>query len=120
MTTRTNLIPNPSFEVDTTGWSRGTRSTAAAAVGSACLAIDSNGWVDSPSIAVTPGLTYQGSFAVWSTQEGARAQPRLSFYNASGGFIDSVDGALVGPPDVWKRATVQAVAPPGAATGSRP
>lgn len=72
-TTRTNLIPNPSFETNTSGWSQTTagtiaRSTAQALGGAASLALTAGvipstggavgGSVLAPRVPVTPGKDY--------------------------------------------------------------
>lgn len=80
-TVRTNLVTNPSFETNTTGWLSSTgygaatspatfaRSTTRANTGTASLLVTwpttSYTWVDTQITGLTPGATYTASCYVW-------------------------------------------------------
>jgi hypothetical protein len=125
---RTNLLPNPSFETDTTGWTPAgvaaptiARTTAEALFGSASLSITAtvaaNGGAVTPfgAIPVTAGLTYTASIYVKSAATVRFADIVIQWVNSSGTIFSSPNG-----PDAttsttgWTRASFTAVAPAGA------
>lgn len=103
-TTRTNLVPNPSFETNTTGWAVSgaagsvARSTTYSYVGtsSAERSVTGTGTanIQSSTIAVTAGATYIGSGYVRSTV--ARSSRLvINWYTAALGFISQSIGTSV-------------------------
>ena len=141
--TRTNLMPNPSFETDTWGWtlSQGgsiARSTAAAYVGAACLALNANlggysemsagsgtssfSWVAANVKAyapkVTAGLNY--AFSAYFRAAGATRNASITvlWADANGNSISSISSGSVTNASVagsWTRLVVTGTAPAGAA-----
>lgn len=95
-----NLVPNPSFEVDTAGWTGGNatlaRSTAQAYVGAASLSLtsiaagDAHAYTD--ALPVTPGGTYSAQCRVRSATAARSVVCRILWYDAASAFIDQVDG----------------------------
>lgn len=136
MTTRTNLIPNPSFEVDAAGWSKlggaGTtawgRSTSYANVGTASLVVTTgaNGTGGTglsrtatgvSGIPVTAGLDYTAS-AYFYRVNGAStnvATVGINYYNAAGTYItNSNANVTLTAATTWYRGTLTLTAPAGA------
>jgi hypothetical protein len=132
---RVNLVVNPSFETNTTGWATSnlTQSRvldADAIVGSYAVELVTNtsdvehtyaydnGGVRTP---VVGGAIYTGSiFAKLMAGVGAGCFARLQWYDAGGTPLSSSDGAattLPADPD-WTRAWVTAEAPVTAATAT--
>lgn len=131
---RVNLCPNPSFEVDTSGWAAsatGTtivRSTAITPIsGTATLQVsltstapaNSNvGYTGTtPSILVIPGKTYTFSSYV-NMQSGAAGafDIYVSFYDSLGNLISSVDGIdseNIATTSGWVRVSTTTNAPNG-------
>lgn len=109
MTVRTNLVPNPSFEVDTTDWTAGSnttiaRSTAQSFNGSASLAMTAStvGGISaqtsmSSPMPITPGATYA-----------FRAQMRAGSLSAESRLMRLWVYWLSAPNTLWDMATVQA------------
>ena len=123
--TRTNLITNPSFEVNTTGWSANSasaavRSTAQAYVGSASLLGTSNGVVNfgpwsNPQPAVIAGNTYTGSGYVRDINTGIGYRALIQWLNSSDAIISTSFGVTATPTNTgWTRFSVTATAPAGA------
>jgi len=101
-TTRTNLVPNPSFEVDTTGWlniqtgTTNTRITTDSYSGTACTQVNITGLVANSGIAttfasgqrmpVTAGIPYMWSLYVKvpAGQPSCSLRLRTSEYRADG------------------------------------
>jgi len=119
--TRTNLITNPSFEVDLSGWgSLGTvtRSTAESYVGvaSAALVHDT---VTAPhlfaSVSVVAGLDYTVSFYVkQSVANGGQMFVDFRWYNAAGTMILDDVNYEFSPNASWQRFSQTRTAPAGA------
>lgn len=125
---RTNLIPNPSFETDITGWtvSSGTRSNEVlASQGSWMLRLDKTSSpiqtvydpVTTP-IAITAGLPY--TFSVDARRASATAAfaatPRIVWKNGSGLAIRVDNGAAVTMTTAYQRLSLTRTAPVGAVT----
>lgn len=102
-TAGTNLITNPSFETNTTGWAVPAGSITRTIPGNlgiwCALVTDSAAWFD--SVSLTNGLSYVGSMYVKST---AGATITLSFADTSGA-IQSSAASLTGTTDWQKLAT---------------
>lgn len=120
---RRNLLRNPSFETDASGWTApsAARSTAAAAVGSASLRCTMDGPVGGATltpgdrVAVTAGNTYSASATVWADTTAGPAQLALRWYDAGGVLLSSAFGPLVATPvGEWVRVTCTGLAPAGA------
>jgi hypothetical protein len=128
--TRTNLITNPSFEVDTTGWSSGgaaaptlTRTTAQSYSGVASLLSTATasggaranffGVVNTP---VTAGLTYTISAYTKAATTARSVDYIIDWYTSGGVFIStSISGVSTNSTSAWTRATpYSVVAPVGA------
>lgn len=104
-TTRHNLVPNPSFETGTAGWSAGTGTTSIARVstsgvtgplGSWMLAVTTTvqsgrSYADSPPVAVSPGQLY--AYQAWMGGGPSYATPGvlLWFYDAAGTLVATID-----------------------------
>lgn len=121
ITVRTNLIPNPSFETNTTGWGAHfpalVRSNASAQVGAySCSQSGSSGFVGmKTTVAVTALLDY--TFSLYSRQTVGTSNGALRML-----FRDSL-GAVVGDHNItfttttaWTRYSMSKQAPAGAAT----
>ena len=92
---RNNLIVNPSFKTDTTGWSATgsstiTRITSEAFYGSSCLevtkaAASNSGVVVASRILVTAGLNYViGAYVkITGLQQAGTLQANVAWYNAT-------------------------------------
>ncbi|GAB7003912.1 hypothetical protein JCM18899A_13840 [Nocardioides sp. AN3] len=124
-TVRTNLVTNPSFETNTTGWSglnaTLARTTTVAYVGSASMSITatatSNVWAQTAgTFPVTPGVDYGAAFYAR-----AATTPRLIFCNllwtdAGGSPVGfSITGSATDSTSAWTRVSSWGTAPPGAA-----
>lgn len=110
-TTRTNLVANPSFEVDTTGWttSGGTfaRVTTQAYVGTASLQLtanNSNGAIYDVS-GVTASQTYTSSIWVKGTA-GDTVQLELRERDSGGATVGTTSGTITTLTGSWQRLTV--------------
>lgn len=122
--TRTNLVPNPSFEVDLTGWtpSVGTmaRTTTVAALGSASVqwtatGTQTYGGVYPDVVAATPGLAYTAQARVLSATTPRYVRLYLYFYDVSmnvvGSFVTPTASRPLTSTSVWTLASYSAVAP---------
>lgn len=127
---RVNLLPNPSFETDTTGWTTveltQSRQAASDSVAGSYLVRLTNNTVAAlhhfygPTTPAVPGAEYTGSiFArLVSATGGAGYHARLLFFDSVGTLVGNVAGPgvqLTATPD-WERLSVTAVAPDTAAT----
>lgn len=123
----TNLIPNPSFGVNTTGWIANSntsiaRSTAQAYVGSACLALTATGAGGQVSaytanLTVVPGVKYTFSVYLRGATVGRSANMQINWINSVGGYLSSSYGVSVSTTTTgWTRAFVTGFAPTGAVT----
>lgn len=120
-----NLMANPSFEVDTTGWAAVGAITTLGRVsggvdGTGFLRVtvtsDGTGEVISPnSAAVTPGQNYVIGYSQ-RTDLTRYSQFFVNYYDASNALIDQ-QGVVVGdaPADTWFRPSFVSTAPPLAA-----
>jgi hypothetical protein len=126
-TTRTNLMTNPSFETNTTGWnpngSTNTRVAATWGTGSFVYQIVHTGtglggtYSDFASFNVTAGLQYTASFYAKSISGTLRGlQIAIVWYNSGGAQI-SVSSANQVLTTSTQRWSVTATAPAGAVTG---
>lgn len=130
---RTNLMPNPSFEINTTGWASVgvsmVRDTAQAYVGSASLktttaAFNGAQYAATPTGAsgmpVTPGVSYTLSarikHAVMPVSGSNGHHITMEFYNASGGYVASPWGSAQYPATTdWVQDSFTVTAPATAA-----
>lgn len=134
-TTRTNLVKNPSFEVDLTGWSKQgttvlTRDTTVAYSGSASMKVVANTterrfvWgatgsagSNADSVAVTAGQSVTYSYYVYPVSGSLAFRPKIHWFNSSGGWIQDSDlqpGAVTLTAGSWQRVSITATAPAGA------
>lgn len=121
-----NLLPNPSFETDLTGWTAGAGATGLARNASATpvsgswaalwnAASTASAWVDGPKFSVTPGRAY--TFSAYMIATAARpARIRPAFIDANGVTLWDVQRP---PTNIqtyeWTRVSILgAVAPAGA------
>lgn len=125
---RTNLVVNPSFEIDTSGWTAGSgvtvaRSTAQAYSGSGsalvtCAAAAFQGIAQSARIPVTAGLDYTFSAYVRDVNSAVTWRVAVVWYNAlTGGSV--VGSTASGSPttissSAWTRLSATYIAPTGA------
>lgn len=122
----TNLISNPSFAVDTSGWAPNAGGTALSrqaspvAFGSGVLRVvaaiaTANADLES-AVTARAGTSYVLSAYVTSGPVSRDAQVLLRFYGAVGQIIQNSFSATVATPTSgWTRLHVIATAPPGAA-----
>jgi len=127
-TTRTNLVPNPNFEVNTTGWVGRNSATIARAtsqfyVGSASLQITTsasvnNGVTISPATAITVGNTYTlSAYVKTATGTLTNCFVQIIWFNSGGTEVSRVTGTFTTVTTSWARLTVTGAAPVGAVTG---
>jgi len=131
--TRTNLIPNPSFEVDTTGWSGNSgatvsRSTVYQYFGSACMLITSSATsfngaaLNLNRVNVVAGQTYYLSSYVRNISGDTRnVYIGIQWYNAAGVYLSEVNSFAQGSLSVaagWVRRSATGVAPATAASAN--
>jgi hypothetical protein len=123
-TTRTNLVTNPNFEVNTTGWVSVActlaRITTDAFVGTASMRVTSTSAVNTdarfsfdPNSTATAGLQYTAS-AYFNNFAGNNRNHRISirFFNASGTFISEFStNQVLNVGSGWTRLSVTATAP---------
>jgi hypothetical protein len=130
----TNLLPNPSAEVDTVGWLNGgsaaatlARSTVQARSGSASFRVQASSTVtrlgiftDAPTISPPYPITVQAGkryrFAMWvfTTLSGKSADARIRWASASADLSDSVGVSTPLTANTWTLVEVVATAPVGA------
>jgi hypothetical protein len=124
--TRTNLVTNPSFETNTTGW--GTfqvgsiaRSTADKFVGSASMLITYSGLqgvvLPSTRTSVTGGTTLTWSFYIKDIDTSRQFRANIEWYTAvsGGSFISQATGtATTISTSSWTRLSITATAPANA------
>jgi hypothetical protein len=132
-TTRTNLVPNPSFEVNTTTWTNSancaiTRITTDSLYGTASLQVTltnptgGNGPViaSGSRLPITVGVTYiaSGYAKVPTGQPNVSLDLDIIWYNAltGGSIVGSIDGVnyVLSSADGWRRFDVSGAAPVGA------
>lgn len=124
-TVRTNLMPNPSFETNTTGWIGDTgyatisRSTATAYVGTACLlnthTAAYGGDVFSGFIPITGSSTYTAQVQVKAVSATASQQVLIYWYNAGSTYLgDSAGSYATNSTSTWTLLSVTGTAPPSA------
>jgi len=120
-----NLMPNPSFEVDTTGWEpRGLISTIGRVVGGVdgdgmlrvTTTSPGTGEVLSPVVAVAGDTSYVVGFSLRTTVT-RDVEFSVDWFDAGDNFI-SFTGVVVGSmePGIWQRGQDVLVSPPGAVT----
>lgn len=125
-TTRTNLVTNPSFEVDLSTWSTsGTvaRTTAQfySGVASASLTYAGSGTVliqQSTRSTVTAGLTYTASFYLKQSVDAGSVICNFMWYNAAGSVILDDTHQTNNPNTAWQRFSQTRTAPANATSCS--
>jgi hypothetical protein len=125
-TSRTNLLINPNFEVDTTGWATtGTvaRTTAQfySGVASASMTYTGAGIVlieQSTRPVVTAGLSYTASFYMKQSVDAGVVVCNLMWYNAGGSVILDDSHQSNDPTTAWQRFTYTRTAPANAVSCS--
>lgn len=129
LATRTNLVPNPSFETDVSGWIVASvalaRITTDAVSGSACMqvtslsasAVDARTAYD-PNTTAVAGETFTASAYMKNTAGNNREhRVYLRFFNSGGTIISSSFGsATLTVGGVWTRISVTATAPANTAS----
>ncbi len=134
-TTRTNILPNPSVEVNSTGWngnntSSAVRTTTDSLFGTTSIRATYNAvasgaglfWWDSPGTGpaypVTAGKTYTFSVYVKSNSETRSYNPTILWRDSDttvGNLISNISGVTTSCPlNTWTRVTVTGIAPAGA------
>jgi len=124
--TRTNLITNPNFEVNTTGWTgSGTfaRTTAQfySGVASMSLTYTGSGTVlveQSTRPVVTAGLTYTASFYMKQSVNAGLVVCNFMWYNAAGSLILDDSHQSNDPTTEWQRFSYTRTAPANAVSCS--
>ena len=126
--TRVNLIPNPSFETNTTGWvfsggSTGTRITTDFVSGIASLKVTStttsyNGAIISPDVSVIPNATYRLSAYCRNLSGSTRVvYIGVQWYTSAGVYISEINSAGQGSLSTaagWVRRDASGTAPANA------
>jgi hypothetical protein len=129
--TRTNLVTNPSFEVDTTGWSAFgglitlSRITTEALYGTGCAQIvratntgvGVNHGIDATSatyVPVTVGQSYTASASVKQASGDPAVFITIAWMNAGGGYITETGSVTISASTSWKRISVTSTAPANA------
>lgn len=127
---RTNLVPNPSLEVDTSGWAAGAstalaRSTAQAKSGAASLSLTRTGTVGDASAATTTGAggmtveageAYTASAHVLPDTAVRNVRVDIVWYTDAGAVVSTSAGAAVTEVGgEWVRVSTTATAPGTAA-----
>jgi hypothetical protein len=126
-TTRTNLVTNPNFEVNTTGWVGRNSATIARAtsefyVGSASLQITTsasvnNGATASPATAITVGNTYTlSAYVKTATGTLTNCFVMIIWLNSGSTEISRVTSTFTTVTTSWARLTASGAAPVGAVT----
>jgi hypothetical protein len=128
---RYNLVANPSFEVDLTGWVAANSCTAArittdAISGSACAemtmtAITNDNGLSIPvaeRFAVTVGETFTVSAFFKNTVGTRNSRVTVLYWNAAGVFVSDSNGNVLINPTTWQRSSVIATVPANAVTAS--
>jgi hypothetical protein len=128
-TTRTNLVTNPNFETNTTGWvaasgATNTRTSAQSVFGSWSISQTRNSTTGNlsiqsdPRISVTAGTTYILSVYFRRDYSTTRTTNlRMFYYNASGILLASTTTAVTPPAqNIWGRLSVSTTAPANTAT----
>jgi hypothetical protein len=126
--TRTNLVTNPSFEVDTTGWTSVggaaatmSRDTTLAVFGASCMKCVAGGSGNmnvrssiSVSSAATPGSVYVASAFAYSATTSRTTDLTIRFHDASGTELSaSSGGSVASTVGSWTRLSYSATAPAG-------
>lgn len=121
-TTRTNLVTNPNFETNTTGWANfaGTnaRTTSTSYSGIACLQTDASAsgsrgmYTDVP---VTAGISYTASMYVKAASGTMSHWVYMRWLNSGGGIISNTTVSSTAT-TTWQRFSQTQTAPVGAAT----
>jgi hypothetical protein len=121
--TRTNLVTNPNFEVNTTGWiayfSTGTRDTTDFYSGTASYKIVASGaqtyFSAETRSSISPSTQYTFSYYVKATVGTPPARATINWYTAAGGFISQTAGTNSTTTNSWGRRSVTGTAPANAA-----
>jgi hypothetical protein len=133
-TTRTNLVANPNFEVNTTGWLAFgglitlTRITTDAYSGTSSAqivrALNGGGAVNhgldattGTYIPVVVGQTYRLSAYLKSVSGTPNCFLTVAWHNAGGAYIGETGATVVALTNSWQRLDLSATAPVNAATG---
>jgi hypothetical protein len=128
--TRTNLVTNPSFETNTTGWvaatgATNTRTSSQSVFGSWSISQTRSSTTGSlsvqtsPRISVTAGLDYTFSLYFRRSYSTTRTTSlRFQWYNSGGTIIGTTITQAITPPAVntWGRFSMTRTAPAGATT----
>lgn len=124
---RTNLVPNPSFETNTTGWSAVSvagsvgsfsRITSDSEVGTACLELEqgvTNGVVRTAEITVPGGATYTYSVHARSVGATSSAAIRVIAYKSDGSVTGSTVNKNLDLTSTWDRYSKTFTVPSNAA-----
>lgn len=127
----TNLVTNPGFETDITGWTAESncsiaRSTAQASSGIASMAVTitaagSGGAITSTGtsgVPVTAGATYTATAKFRAATTGRTCTTYINWYDGAGAFISNTSGSVVDTTTGFSLASVTATAPATAAYAS--
>lgn len=126
-----NLIPNPSFEVDTAGWAAESnctiaRSTAQASSGVASMAVTitgagSGGAITATGVSGMPvmtGATYTATGGFRAATTGRTCTVYINWYTSAGAFISNISASVVDTTTGFSNPEVTGVAPATAAYAS--
>ncbi len=123
-----NLVSNPSFETNVTGWAAGTNATAPARFSDTAQGEVSGAWVarwasnaagssyiDYQDISITPGDSYVLSAYMYSEDAARNGRVMMRFKAGNGTILRDVYGTTTALKSAaWTRLSVIATAPPGA------
>ena len=123
--TRTNLVRNPNFETNTTGWASTnateSRDTTESYVGSASYKLVAIAAAQmysgtSPNVAVSPSTQYTFSYYAKTATGTRNANALINWFTAGGAFISQTNGGTFNLNTSWQRVTQFVTAPATAAS----
>lgn len=127
--TRTNLISNPSFEVNTSGWVENAGQAIALDSTNKFIGLNSlritatngfvillvNGYTSATWVPVNSGQTYTASLYAMSTNTRELASIQINWYTSTSSFIASISGSSMPLSESWQRYGIGGIAPSNAA-----
>ena len=123
---RINLLTNPSFEVNTTGWSCSTANATVATSATGALSFSTTSLTLTPTVAgavtletpqltnLVPGSEYALSFYAKRTGAATTATANVSWYTEGGTFISTTAGTATNVGTTFGRVSLVATAPANA------
>jgi hypothetical protein len=123
--TRTNLVPNPNFEVGTTGWastnateSRDTTESYSGSASYKLVAIAAAQMYSGtlPNVTVSPSTQYTFSYYAKTATGTRNANALINWFTAGGALISQTSGATTSLNTSWQRVTQTVTSPATAAS----